>query len=156
MGATPKQYLLVDGYNVAHAWPQLRKVLSRDIDAAAELLVSRLAILHDPEACEVTIVFDGRGDRIDFAQPPGGKLPCVMYSPAGRSADALIEQIVYNAPDGGAFTVATRDNALCLSAVTRGAHVISPEALLEWLDREGAKTMPRDKRSDSFGNRLFG
>ena len=156
---TPRQYLLVDGYNIVHAWPQTRRLLARDIDAAAAFLVEKLAVLHDPESCEVTIVFDGRGERTETVSG-GGALPCVIYASSGRTADALIEQIVAKAPDPRLFTIATRDNAITLSVHTRGATVIGPEALADWVDRQRAqveRTVVRKAGSDGkFGNRLFG
>lgn len=156
---TPRQYLLVDGYNIAHAWPQVRRLLSRDIDAAAAFLTEKLAVLHDPESCEVTIVFDGSGERVESVSG-GGSLPFVIYAHRGLTADAVIEQIVEKAPDAKLFTIATRDNAIVLSAHTRGATVIGPDALADWAERQRAqveRTVVRKVKSNgSFGNRLFG
>ncbi len=160
MVAGRRQYILVDGYNVAHAWPQLRQLLSRDLDAAAAQLAASLSILHDGESSELTIVFDGKGERADTSNPGGPKAPCIIYSPAGLSADAIIEQIVSRAPEPDCFTVATRDNALRLSVFARGAHVISPEELLEWQEREqrsiGRELGEQRRKNDhKFGNKLF-
>lgn len=156
-----RQYLLVDGYNVAHSWPDIRKMLERDVDSAAALLVERLAVLHDAEACEVTIVFDGRGERVELQRHGGANAPCVIYAPAGVSADAIIEQIVNRAPDADDFTVASRDNALCLSVFSCGAHTITPDELLDRVRRErnalGKALRERTRETDrNFGNRLFG
>jgi predicted RNA-binding protein with PIN domain len=154
-----RQYLLVDGYNIVHAWPETRRLLSRDVDAAAALLVEKLAVLHDPDTCEVTVVFDGRGERAESISG-GGALPFVIYAQTGRTADAVIEQIVARAPDAKLFTIATRDNAITLSVHTRGATVIGPDALADWAERQRAqveRTVVRKLRSDgSFGGRLFG
>jgi len=156
---THRQYLLVDGYNIVHAWPETRRLLPHDVDAAAALLVERLAVLHDGTSCEVTIVFDGRGERAESVSG-GGALPFVIYAQEGRTADAVIEQIVARAPDAKHFTIATRDNAITLSVHTRGATVIGPDALADWVDRQKAqveRTVVRKLRSDGkFGNRLFG
>ncbi|MBN1403489.1 MAG: NYN domain-containing protein [Opitutales bacterium] len=158
--AQQKQYILVDGYNVTHSWPQLKRMMGHDIDAAASLLVERLSVLHDAVSCEVTVVFDGKSDAVETMYPAGDKAPCVIYSPSGTSADAIIEQIVNNAPDGDAFTVVSKDNALCLSVFARGAHVISPETLLERVRKERdlmSKTLlaQRKKHNSDFGNKLF-
>jgi len=156
---TPRQYLLVDGYNIVHSWPQTRGLLSRDVDAAAALLVEKLAVLHDPESCEVTIVFDGREERAESVSG-GGALPFVIYAHKGLTADAVIERIVEKAPDAKLFTIATRDNAIVLSAHTRGATVIGPDALADWADRQRAqveRTVGRKVKSGgNFGNRIFG
>jgi uncharacterized protein len=155
-----RQYLLVDGYNVVHTWPETKILLPWDIDAAAELLVERLAILHDPAHCEVTVVFDGHGDHTEIVSDGAGSMPGVIYAKFGKSADAVIEEIVAKAPDAGAFTVVSRDNALGTSTFSSGAQVISPDALLDWVSRERNKlardAAARKRQSDkSFGNKLF-
>jgi predicted RNA-binding protein with PIN domain len=108
----------------------------------------------------VTIVFDGRSERTEIVSDGKGSVPCVIYAKTGRSADAVIEEIVAKAPDAGAFTVVSRDNALGGSVFSSGAQVIGPEALLEWTARERRKlagdAAARKQRSDkSFGNKLF-
>jgi predicted RNA-binding protein with PIN domain len=152
--------LLVDGYNIAHAWPEISDILDRDIDSAASVLTGMLAVLHDQEKCEVTVVFDGKGDRVEIQREPNMAIPCVIYAPAGKTADAVIEEILSHAPNADDFTIATRDNALTLSAHTRAAHVVTPDELYEWVRRERKsieRTVLRKARdSDSkFGNRLF-
>jgi predicted RNA-binding protein with PIN domain len=129
------------------------------VDSAALFLTERLAVLHDVDSCEVTIVFDGKGERVELLRHGGEAAPCVIYAPAGVSADAIIEQIVSRAPDADDFTVASRDNALCLSVYARGAHVISPDELLDMVKREqramGKDLRWRKQQSDrDFGNRM--
>lgn len=155
-----KQYLLVDGYNVVHAWPETRALLPRDLDAAAELLVERLTVLHDPVRFEVTVVFDGKGDRTEIVNDGSGPVPGVIYAKIGRSADAVIEEIVARAPDPSAFTVVSRDNALGSSSFSSGAQVMGPDALLSLVRREqrsiDSDTASRKNEADKkFGNRLF-
>ena len=155
-----KQYLLVDGYNVVHSWPETRAMLPRDIDAAAELLVERLAVLHDPETFEVTVVFDGQREINEIAHDGRGSHPGVIYAKFGKSADAVIEEIVARAPDASAFTVVSRDNALGVSTFSSGAQVIGPDALLGMVTREkrklsGSVEARRQRESRNFGNRIF-
>jgi predicted RNA-binding protein with PIN domain len=132
--------------------------MERDVDAAAQILVERLTLLHDPEHLEVTIVFDGRGGVMQKTYDPI-RLPCVLYSPSGVSADALIEQMLSRAPRPDDFTVATRDNAIALSAHAARAHVITPADLAEWVKREhtaATRNIGRiHKGGGDFGNRLF-
>ena len=155
-----KQYLLVDGYNVIHVWPETRALLSRDIDAAAEFLVERLAILHEPGHFEVTVVFDGSRPFTEIAGDGRGSVPGVIYAKQGRSADAVIEEIVARAPDASAFTVVSHDNALGISAFSTGAQVMSPEALLVLVNRErrdlsSAASKRKNRSNREFGNHLF-
>ena len=156
-----RQYLLIDGYNIIHSWPDLREIFLRDIDAAAGRLVEMLAVLHDADTMEVTIVFDGRGDRLQLNIEDCPTMPCVIYTPTGTTADAIIEQIVSKAPDATAFTVASRDNALCMSVYSRGALVMTPDELLNWTTRErrsiaSSTAKNKNENARNFGNKLFG
>ena len=158
--ASARPYLLVDGYNVAHAWTATRGLMRKDPDIAAARLVERLRVLHDSEGYEVTVIFDGKG--LKTAAPPTqnpGEL-CVLYSPSGLSADALIERIVFKAPDASLFTVASRDNMIRDAVICSGARAIDPAELLEWVDaaerRQSRKLGDQSRKADrSFGNRLF-
>lgn len=157
--ATPRPYLLVDGYNVAHAWPRLATMTRRDPNLAAAQLVERLRVLHDAEGFQVTVIFDGKGQKTEASATQNPGELCVLYSPAGLSADALIEQIIYRAPDASLFTVATRDNMIRDAASCSGARSITPAELLEWVEnaerRQSRGILARSQKSSrSFGNRL--
>jgi hypothetical protein len=146
---------------VAHAWPTLAPLVRRDPDMAAGRLAERLRVLHDAEGYEVTVIFDGRGAKMETAPTQNPGELCVLYSPTGSSADALIEQIVYRAPDATLFTVASRDNMIRAAVMASGARTITPDELLEWVQkaerRQSQALRERTRKHDrGFGNRLFG
>lgn len=154
-----RDYLLVDGYNVVHAWPRMQKLMARNPDAAAARLVETLRVLHD-DMLEVTVVFDGRGSRVERSATHNPGELCVLYSAAGSSADAVIEQIVCRAPKADLFTVASRDNMVRETVSALGARAITPEDLADWVDRRErqlarAVAAHNQKQARDFGNRLF-
>jgi predicted RNA-binding protein with PIN domain len=128
-------HLLVDGSNVVHAWPELRSDLRRAKEVAKARLVERLRPLHDAAGWRVTVVFDGRGAELAIDRPGPEATFSVLHTPAGVTADDVIERLVANAAEPGAITVATGDRAELSTVAAAGAATLSPEDLREWADR---------------------
>lgn len=126
-------HLLVDGSNVMHAWPELKTLLRRDRDAARAALVQRLAVLHDGGDMRLTVVFDGRGSEIVTERPGSEASFLVVYTPAGMTADDVIEQWVGRSAEPGSCRVASADRGVITTVSALGAEVVSPEALREWV-----------------------
>jgi predicted RNA-binding protein with PIN domain len=130
------KHLLVDGYNIAHAWPDLRRVLvAKGRDVARAQLVERLLVLHDFERLRVSVVFDGRGGEIAIERPTRHATFSVLYTPAGMTADDLIEQLTAQSASPGAVIVATADQAERDTVEAAGATALSPAQLAEWVGR---------------------
>ena len=103
--------LIVDGYNVIHAWTSLKRLASdASLEAAREKLIERLAVLGMISGESVTVVFDAHhsaamansADTIDGVH--------VVFTRRGHSADHAIERLAYQAGNAGdVITVATSD-----------------------------------------------
>ena len=133
-----ERHLLVDGYNIAHAWPELRRVLMTEgRDVARAKLVERVRVLHDFERMRVSVVFDGRGAEIAIERPTPHATFSILYTPGGMTADDLIEQLAVQAAKPADVFVATADQAERDTVEAHGAQVISPEQLAEWVERVG-------------------
>ena len=148
------RHLLVDAFNVIHAWPDLKAVLAaHGPDAARTQLADALRPIHDVEGWRVTLVFDGSGDEIRVERP--GREPTFSYvfAPKGVSADGIIEQLVVNAtlaPEedrrprkkkrvAAEIVVATRDNLLSEAAAAAGARLMTPHFLRDWAEQAAAR-----------------
>lgn len=133
------KHLLVDGSNIVHAWPELRRVLaSEGREVARDRLVAAMRPIHDAERIRVSVVFDGRGAAIAIERPGDEATFSVLYTPAGMTADDLIEQLVAQTQPASLATVATGDAAERRTVEALGAAVVSPEQLAEWVARSGA------------------
>lgn len=128
-------HLIVDGYNVIHAWPDLCREFHRGSDVVCDLLVEVVRVIHDAEGRHVTIVFDGKGETMSLLHPTKEPSLTVIYTASGTSADAIIEQMASNAKGRQAVVVASRDNMICETVSTVGGESISPEALRDWVNR---------------------
>lgn len=125
-------HIIVDGYNVIHAWPDLRALLRRSTDAAAARLLDALRILHDFEGQSLTLVFDGKGACLTIEQTDGLETLTVVHSPGGVTADTVIERLLARAPVIDGWVVATGDGAVAQTATSYAARAISPDALATW------------------------
>lgn len=141
-------HLLVDGSNVIQAWPDTRALARRDREAAKALLLRRVAVLRDFSGWRVTVVFDGRGEELVVEAVGGATDFACVYTPAGATADDVIEQLVSRAAEPGACLVATADRAERATVEAAGAVCCSPEELARRID--SADT--RQARAVSRGN----
>jgi predicted RNA-binding protein with PIN domain len=134
----PAKHLLVDGSNVVYAWPELRQALQKEgRDVARGRLVEQLRVLHDFERLRVSVVFDGRGAEIAVERPTHHTAFSVVYSPAGMTADDVIEQLTAQGVKSGPVVVATADSAERAMVESLGAEVLSPDQLQAWVERVG-------------------
>ncbi|HEV2415834.1 MAG TPA: NYN domain-containing protein [Candidatus Dormibacteraeota bacterium] len=103
--------LIVDGYNVIHAWTSLKRLLSdASLEAARDKLVERLAVLGMITGESVTVVFDAHHSASMSNSEEMVDGVRVVFTRRGHSADHAIERIAYAASNTGQIiTVATSD-----------------------------------------------
>lgn len=102
-------YLIVDGYNILHAWPDLAKLMAVDIGHARLRLIEILSNYGALRGIKVVIVFDahmvkgglGRSEDIDGVE--------IIYTPEGVTADMAIEKLATRLTVDRLVTVATSD-----------------------------------------------
>lgn len=103
--------VIVDGYNVIHAWPELKRLLSgASLEAARDRLVERLSVFGMVVGADVTVVFDAHHStaRTNSEETVDGVR--VLFTRKGHSADHVIERMAYDAAQAGdILTVATSD-----------------------------------------------
>jgi uncharacterized protein len=102
--------LIVDGYNVIHAWVPLKRLLDVSLEVARDKLVERLSVYAMVTGSEVTVVFDAHHSAARTNSEEMVEGVRVVFTRKGHSADHVIERIAYAAGAAGdAITVATSD-----------------------------------------------
>ena len=103
--------VIVDGYNVIHAWPQLRRLLvDASLEAARDTLIERLSVFGDVVGADITVVFDAHRSAARTSSEAVVDGVRVIFTRKGHSADRVIEKIAYDAAQvGDVITVATSD-----------------------------------------------
>lgn len=89
-----KEHLILDGYNVIHAWPEL-KALCNPLEHARDRLIDIMAEYGAFEHFDVTIVFDaplvpGKESHRNVTEHLN-----VVFTEEGETADSYIEKLVY-------------------------------------------------------------
>lgn len=103
-----KEYLVVDGYNVINAWPELKALAQENLEHARLRLLDILANYRGLTGLTVIVAFDahgvkGAGERQEYYQGVQ-----VVYSRENETADSVIERFVHSMR-GEKIHVATSD-----------------------------------------------
>ena len=118
--------VVVDGNNVTWA-------LRIGGGPAVDEFLQRLEMAAASKDWEVTVIFDGPERYL----PRESGLLVVWYG-RGKSADSLIERMVYEAADRAQFVVVTEDRAEGDLVRGKGARVWSAQRLLQEMSAEAA------------------
>jgi predicted RNA-binding protein with PIN domain len=138
-----EKHLLIDGSNIMHAWAKLRVLLKGDRDTARTKLSQMLSVIHDAEQVRLTLVFDGRGEELTLEFPGTQKTFAHIYTPAGTTADDVIEQLVGQASEPANCYVATDDRAERQTIEATGAVAVSAAELAAWVQRAELRQQSR-------------
>ena len=117
--------VVLDGYNVIHAVPELARHLDRSLEAAREALVG-LCQTYQARRGDVTrvyVVFDGDEAYASGSQPDRGGVT-VLFTPRREEADERILQLAR--ADGGRsrLIIVSNDNHIFNNARAHGARVM--------------------------------
>ena len=131
--------LIVDGYNVIHAWPSLKRLLGVSLESARDKLVERLSVFGLVTETDVTVVFDAHHSSAMANAEENVEGVHVVFTRKGHSADHAIERLAYTATGAGDnLTVATSDRFQSDMVRGMGGAVISaPELERQVIAAEG-------------------
>ena len=103
--------ILVDGYSLLHAWPELAPGKPRFSAAARDELVHRLTLYRDAVGTPITVVFDGANNDIRLSTVESTPEMEILYSRAGQTADDIIERVTHRMSAFGEVLAVTDDFA---------------------------------------------
>lgn len=133
MSESRPSFLLVDGNNIIHAWPDLLEMHRQQRGSAHTELIARLIAYQDFSGDRVVAVFDGRGATTQDEREKGGIQ--IFYTSDSKTADDVIEKLAIKYASSFDITVATNDRAEQDIVIGAGGYAISAEALREKLER---------------------
>lgn len=124
--------LLVDGYNIIHAWPQLRRLVDEvSLDAARDKLIEIMGDYRGSSGERIIVVFDAyHTQRIGYTKEERYGVELV-YTRKGETADHYIERMVSTLDPRkvGVVRVATSDSTEQTVVMGRGGIRISAHEL---------------------------
>ncbi len=130
-----EELLIVDGYNIIFALPELKELSKTNIDSAKDALKDMLANYQGYKGCRVMVVFDGYRRKGN----PGSTEKYfdleVIHTKQDETADAYIERTVHDLVSKYKITVATNDNLEQLTILSQGALRMSASMLVQEMER---------------------
>lgn len=131
----PIARILVDGYSLLHAWPELAPGKPRYSATAREELILVLQQYRDAMGTPLTIVFDGAGPTpaISDQHRSSPELE-IIFSKAGQTADDIIERVTHLLLPFGEVLVVSNDFAERDTVITLGGHVSSCEGFIRTVE----------------------
>lgn len=123
------EYLLVDGYNIIHAWESLRQLAEENLDLARSQLINRLCNYQGFKQCELILVFDAY--KVRGAQRAVEQINHihVVYTKEAETADMYIEKVTHDLSREHRVRVATSDGMEQLIILGRGAYRVTAAEL---------------------------
>lgn len=120
-----KRYLLIDGYNVIHAWKELSDLVAVDLNAARTRLLDIVSNYQGYDGAETIVVFDAY--RIKGNPGISSKYHniYVVYTREAQTADAYIERATHELVKDAFVSVVTSDGAEQVIVAGSGAVRIS-------------------------------
>jgi predicted RNA-binding protein with PIN domain len=144
--------LVVDGYNILHAWPDLaRSMRTESLEDARRRLVVRLAEYRASTGNDVLVVFDARSRTLGSPDQEVVEGVEVRYGSSRESADHVIERLMYEASRRGTvleMVLATDDHLQRDLVRAMGVPTMSSRALLAEVERAEAERTGEIRRRD--------
>ncbi len=130
-----KRYILVDGYNVVHAWRELADIAERDINGAAGRLIDIASNYAGMLEVDLILVFDAykvsghNTEETDFNNIK------VVYTKTAETADRYIERYAHQNAKKYDITVITSDGVEQVIIRGEGCHLMSSMDFYEDYER---------------------
>jgi predicted RNA-binding protein with PIN domain len=88
-----RHYLIVDGYNIIGAWPELRVLKTSDFAKARDLLIENMAEYQGSTGYQVIVVFDAHLSPGTEKKTKNHRVE-VIFTRENETADERIERLV--------------------------------------------------------------
>lgn len=117
-----KEFLLVDGYNIIHAWDELKEMAEEvSLESARQRLMDILSNYKGVKKNTVILVFDGYLVKGNIGTVYEYNNIFVVYTKEAETADHYIERVVTSLPKHYRVRVATGDGLEQLIIYGQGA-----------------------------------
>lgn len=141
------KWLIIDGYNLIHRSGNLKPGwLPGDLFSRRRRLIQLMEKTVGVLAERITVVFDGRsGDRPDEQESTAIE---VVFSPRDKTADTVIDQLVFQAGSASGVVVVTSDRLERETTGAAGAATMACSVFLDQL-KETLERIERELRKRS-------
>ncbi|SDI26745.1 translation factor GTPase family protein [Desulfosporosinus hippei] len=130
-----EEYLLVDGYNIIHAWPELKELTEDNMDGARMKLLDTLSNYQGIRRCQIIVVFDAYRVQGHFEEVIDYHNIHTVFTREAQTADQYIEKFAHDNQKKYDITVATSDGLQQLIIRGAGAALLSARELKVEIER---------------------
>lgn len=129
-----EEYLLVDGYNIIYAWPELKGLADENMDGARMKLLDALSNYQGIRKCQIIVAFDAyrvqghQEEVIDYHNIH------MVYTREAQTADQYIEKFAHDNQEKYNITVATSDGLQQIIIRGAGCSLLSARELKAEID----------------------
>ena len=131
-----KTFLIVDGYNIIHAWPELEDLTAVSLESARVKLMDILSNYQGMTDETVIVVFDGYLVKGSEGSVSEYNNIFVVYTKEAETADHYIEKTVTNIPQEHRAKAATNDGLEQTIIMGKGAIRITARELKLLIEQE--------------------
>lgn len=125
-----KPCLLVDGYNIIHAWPKLKEIADTDLYNARNELINYMNNYQGFKNNLLILVFDAYRVKENPGKICKQDNIYVVYTKESETADSYIERVTHDLSKHYQITVATSDGMEQLIIMGNGARRMSARELI--------------------------
>jgi predicted RNA-binding protein with PIN domain len=124
-----EEYLLVDGYNIIFAWPELQVIAEENMDGARTKLLDIMSNYQGIRKCKIIVVFDAyrvqehKGEIIEYHNIH------MVYTREAQTADQFIEKFAHDNNNKYNIVVATSDGLQQIIVRGAGCSLLSAREL---------------------------
>ena len=149
-----KEYLIVDGYNIIGAWPELQDLKEENLEHARVRLIEMLSVHAALSKRKVILVFDAYQVKHNNGSRETIQGIEVIYTKENVTADMAIERLTAQIPKHQKVFVATSDRLQQETIWGKGAFRISAKELKRELDLTEKEHKPNYTPQLYVSNRL--
>ena len=149
-----KEYLIVDGYNIIGAWPELQDLKEENLEHARVRLIEMLSVHAALSKRKVILVFDAYQVKHNNGSRETIQGIEVIYTKENVTADMAIERLTAQIPKHQKVFVATSDRLQQETIWGKGACRISAKELKRELDLTEKEHKPHYTPQLYVSNRL--
>ncbi|WP_312369624.1 TetM/TetW/TetO/TetS family tetracycline resistance ribosomal protection protein [Lachnoclostridium sp.] len=129
------EYLLVDGYNIIFAWPELKEHADENMDGARMKLLDILCNYQGIRKCKIIVVFDAYRLQGHPEEVINYHNIHLVYTREAQTADQYIEKFAHDNQRKYNITVATSDGLQQIIIRGAGCSLLSARDLKDEIER---------------------
>jgi predicted RNA-binding protein with PIN domain len=155
-GNPKEEYLLVDGYNIVFAWPELKKLADEDMESARVKLLDMLCNYQGIRKCRIIVVFDAylvQGHREEIIDYHNIHL---VFTREAQTADQYIEKFAHDNSKKYNIVVATSDGLQQIIVRGQGCLLLSARELKAEVDETNERAGREHKEKHESGRLYLG